>query len=104
MICPYIVGGIVALLVIMWLADRAAKKKGHQMRDPGEMGRLAKEVRQDGITMEENPWFFTGDASWTAASRHMRGIGERSLRENDELDDPYLKSAPAPDSPVVEED
>lgn len=103
MICPYIFAGIVVVLTIMWFVDRAAKKKGHQMRDPGQMGRLASEAQQDGRAVASNPVVGTGDISWTGYSRHNSGQGERSIRENDERDDPHLKSTPPPDSPVVED-
>jgi hypothetical protein len=86
----YFVIPIVLLLTAMFLWDRSAKRKGHQMRAPGAMARLANDGRRDSHAMAASPMVGTADTTWTAYSRHNAGAGERSHRENDELDDPHL--------------
>lgn len=90
MLCLVVVICLIALFVVMYLMDRSAKRKGHQMRDPGAMGRLANDAHRDGEATAAAPMVGTADTSWTAYSRHNAGQGERSIRENDELDDTYL--------------
>jgi len=87
MLCLVLSVVIAVLLTGMWLLDRAAKKKGHQMRDPGQMGRLAKDAKRDGRAAAAG---LSGDTSWTTYQQMNKGHGERSIRENDELDDPEL--------------
>jgi hypothetical protein len=77
------------LLTVMFLWDRAAKRKGHQMRASSSMARLANEGRRDSRVMAASPMVGTADTTWTAYSRHNAGTGEQIHRENDELDDPY---------------
>jgi hypothetical protein len=87
----YVILAFAVLLTFLYFWDRSAKKKGHQMRDPSQMGRLSKEGRQDARAMGPRGTS-TGDISWTAHQRFIGGLGKHTERENDALDDPYLKT------------
>ena len=62
----HVVLAFAVLLTFLYFWDRSAKKKGHQMRDPSQMGRLSKDAKRDGRAAAAG---LSGDTSWTTSSR-----------------------------------
>ena len=87
--CSTVAVAVAAFLLLMYLWDRRAKQRGHQMRDPGAMGRLSRDGRRDMHVIDANPVVGSGVPSWTSFSRVNAGL-EQGHRQNDELDDPHI--------------